>query len=104
MWTHDGDCKNCIDTISEKLKLDSSLWWQHNSFSYKNLDNILQECWKKGIIDESKLKSLVAALREERRVSYLYKKEDNSSELRKEILDNNEYIELVMNDKIEFIY
>lgn len=97
VWTHDRDCRLCIETILEKLKLDTS-------FSYKNLDNILQECWKKEVINKDELECLVVALREERRITYLYKKEDNSNEFRTEIVDNNKYIEYLIEDKVEFVF
>lgn len=95
IWSHDSDCRLCIEAIKEKEEL---------FLSYKNVDIILKELYEKNIIPINKINELIDCVRNERRVTYFIKKKDSSSETRMEVIDNNKFRELVYSSDCEIIW
>ncbi len=65
IWSHDSDCRLCIEAINEKEQL---------FISYKNVDTILKELYEKNIIEIKRINKLIDCVRSERKVIYFIKK------------------------------
>ena len=95
IWSHDSDCRLCIEAINEKEQL---------FISYKNVDTILKKLYEKNIIEIKRINKLIDCVRSERKVIYFIKKKDSSSELRMEVIDNNKIRELLYSSDCEIIW
>ncbi len=95
IWSHDSDCKACIDAINEK---------QNFFLSYKNIDIILKELFEKNYLETHEINELVDNVRNERKMIYSLEKADSSSELRMEVIDNNRFKELIYCFNCEIIW
>ena len=105
IWTHDADCRLCVNEISKQLEKSTYISLRAGAFfSYKNFDNILQELLKNKHIDRSEACRLIDKMREERKITYTRYKEDDTTELRVERIDNERFKELLIDETIDLIW
>lgn len=106
IWSHDSDCKFCVNKINEQLCKVAELKKEVGKIdlSYKNVDSILKELYEKNIIDIQEIDQLIDNVRNERKMIYILKKNDNTCELREDIIDNIKLIELICAYDSEIIW
>lgn len=98
IWSHDSDCKYCVDIINEQLCKVVELKKEVEKIilTYKNIDIILKELFEKNIINIQEIDQLIDKVRNQRRMIYILKKNDNTYELREEVIDHIKMIDLIL--------
>lgn len=94
--SEDADCENCLRKLKEKLKIDRIFDFELR-YSFKTSDCIYRELiWQNGILFE-KIEKLVDMFRTDKTLIYIKKKFDNTIEICKKKI-NNENFKIIIND------
>lgn len=105
IWSHDGDCRKCIQEMLKKIRKNKQIQFGSQiEFSYKNFENILLELLEKNYIDIATSEQLIDEIRDERKIHYIRKKEDNTHENREETVENTRFKQMVAENNIIVIW
>jgi len=105
IFSGDADCRSCVEKITESLEKQRNFFMDEPfSVSYKNLDVIVKELYEEGRIDIDCVQDIIDNLRIERKMCYVEKKKDNSSELKTVFVNNVQYKDIVRDENTKIIW
>lgn len=105
IWSGDGDCRKCIEKITDLLEQRrNGLTNEQFSVSYKNLDVILKELYEEGIVDNCCVNDIIDNVRTERKICYVEKKVDYTSEIKTAVVSNERFKEIVRDENTIIVW
>ena len=99
IFTNDSDCRLYLQEIQNSTILDEKL-----RVSYKNGDIILKEFYEKSIFDKDSIEQMIDKFHQERKLTYVRKKNDGTSELVEKRMDAISFKDIVKDETIEIIW
>ncbi len=105
IFSFDGDTYNFA--LESKKKLIKDVRFKDGLFkpiTYKSNDVLIHEWLQQGYIDKADLESIVDKIRQRRKVKYTKRASDFSVEEHEELLDNNQFCQLILQSGLHIIF
>lgn len=105
IWSRDADCRFYMDEAMQRLQKDKRLSSRvSGTISYKPLEVVIQQIRNSEMLDDIKLDDMIDDIRIERNIKYLLKKDDNSCDVRIEMVTNEKFKELIKDKNMMLIW